>query len=290
MGMIRLLVAVALLVASTTNASTEDLASSVGSDSIDPSPDQSSLTPLNSLDPEQALAYSQAAVGRTIGEYQFLTRQGQVISLTELRGRPLVISLIYTSCYHTCPMVTSHLAKVVEVARDALGQDSFSVVTVGFDEPVDTPDRMRYFAAQRNIDDPDWYFLSGDTETIERLSRDVGFLFVSSPKGFDHLIQSTVVDANGEVYRQVYGEVFTAPLLVEPLKELLYGKTVATSVVDRLINNVRLVCTIYDPTTGLYHFDYSLFVGIGAGLLSLGVIAVFIVHAWRSSKQPGASA
>lgn len=276
MGMIRLLVTVALLVTSTNSASAEDLVT------------RERL--VQALNPEEALAYSQAAVGRTTGEYQFLDSHGQTISLTDFRGRPLVISFIYTSCYHTCPMVTSHLAKVVEVARDALGQESFSVVTIGFDAPVDTPDRMRIFAAQRNIDDPDWHFLSGDSETIERLSRDIGFLFVDSPKGFDHLIQSTIVDASGKVYRQVYGEVFAPPLLVEPLKELLYGKAVATSVVDRLLNNVRLVCTIYDPTTGLYHFDYSLFVGAGAGLLSLGLIAVFLVHAWRSTKPRGRSA
>jgi protein SCO1/2 len=238
------------------------------------------------LDQSRALAYSQAVVGRTLGDYRFRDRQGRTLMLSELAGRPLVFSLIYTSCYHTCPMVTSHLAKVVEVARDALGQDSFSVVTVGFDAPVDTPDRMRIFAAQRHIDDPDWYFLSSDAETIERFSQDLGFLYVSSPKGFDHLVQSTIVDAEGKIYRQVYGEIFLAPLLVEPLKELLYGKAVATSVVDGLMNNIRLVCTVYDPTTGLYHFDYSLFVGIGAGLLSLGTIAVFIAHAWRSSKPP----
>ena len=276
--MIRLLFVLTALTAGT---------GSMGAESIDQGDVQSSLTP---LDPDKALAYSQAAVGRTIGDYRFRNRQGEVVSLQELRGRPLVISLIYTSCYHTCPMLTSHLAKVVEVARDALGENSFSVVTVGFDTAADTPDRMRIFAAQRNIEDPDWYFLSGDAETVARLAQDVGFLFVSSPKGFDHLIQSTIVDADGKVYRQVYGEVFTAPLLVEPLKEVIYGKAVATSVIDRLLNNVRLVCTIYDPTTGLYHFDYSLFVGIGAGILSLGVIAVFIVHAWRSSKRPSARA
>jgi protein SCO1/2 len=272
MRMILFLGALAVLALSAAGATTQD------SETPDPS--------VGPLDPTQALAYSQAVVGSRIGDYRFLDRQGRTLMLSEIAGRPLVISLIYTSCYHTCPMVTSHLAKVVEVARDALGQDSFSVLTVGFDAPVDSPDRMRVFAAQRHIDDPDWYFLSSDAETIERFSRDVGFLYVSSPKGFDHLVQSTIVDADGKIYRQVYGEIFLAPLLVEPLKELLYGKAVATSVVDGLMNNIRLVCTVYDPTTGLYHFDYSLFVGIGAGLLSLGAIAVFIAHAWRGSKPP----
>ena len=272
MQMLRLLGVVALLALHAVGVAAQDL--------------DTRGTPAGGLDQDQAFAYSQAAVGRTLGDYRFRDRHGRTLSLSELRGRPLVISLIYTSCYHTCPMVTSHLAKVVKVARDALGQDSFAVLTVGFDTPVDSPERMSIFAAQRHIEDPDWYFLSTDAETIERLSHDVGFLYVSSPKGFDHLIQSTVVDAGGKTYRQVYGEVFEAPLLVEPLKELLYGKAAATSAVKRWVNNVRLICTVYDPTTGRYHFDYSLFVGIAAGLLSLGAIAAFLVHAWRGSKPP----
>ena len=32
-------------------------------------------------------------------------------------GKPLVLSLLYTSCYHICPMTTRHLSKVVEKAR-----------------------------------------------------------------------------------------------------------------------------------------------------------------------------
>ena len=58
----------------------------------------------------------------------------------------MVLSLIYTSCYHICPTVTTNLARIVNIAREALGEDSFSVLTIGFDTPVDTPDRMREFS------------------------------------------------------------------------------------------------------------------------------------------------
>jgi len=44
---------------------------------------------------------------------------------------------------------------------------------------------------------------------------------------------------------------------------------------------------VYDPATGRYHFDYSLFIGIGIGLLILGGIAWFIIVAWRNAPSPG---
>ena len=98
----------------------------------------------------------------------------------------------------------------------------------------------------------------------------MGFIFFNSAKGFDHLIQATVLDAEGKVYRQIYGMAPEPPALVEPLKELLYGKQVAASPMRRLMNNINLFCTVYDPATGRYHFDYSLFVASRIGLLMLG--------------------
>ena len=236
------------------------------------------------FDEKAALAYSQDAIGRELGHYRLMDRQGNAFALEKLRGQPLLVSLIYTSCYHTCPALTHHLAQNVEIAREALGHDSFNIVTVGFDTPVDTPQRMRTFARERGIDDPRWHFLSTDPQTMERLVKDLGFIYFASPKGFDHLAQTTVVDADGVVYRQVYGADFPAPMLVEPLKELVFGRRAEASSLSGWINGVRLFCTIYDPSSGRYKFDYSLFIGIAIGLLCLGAVAVFLIRAWRQSN------
>jgi protein SCO1/2 len=235
-------------------------------------------------DEKAALALSQAVIGQGFGEYTCLDGKGKQVTLESLRGKPVVISLIYTSCYHICPTVTTNLAKVVKIGRDALGNDSFSVLTIGFDTKSDTPDRMRVFAAQRNLDISNWHFLSSDAETMQRLSADVGFSYFSSPKGFDHMIQATVLDGEGKVYRQIYGMAPDAPALVEPLKELLYGKRVDATPIESLVSNIRLFCTVYDPTTGMYRFDYSIFIGFAIGLVSLSGTAWFIIRAWRNSS------
>lgn len=234
-------------------------------------------------DEKAALALSQAAIGHSVGNYTFLDGNGKQLTLESLRGKPVIVSLIYTSCYHICPTVTTNLAKVVNIARDALGDDSFSVLTIGFDTAVDTPDRMRVFAAQRNIDVDNWHFVSSDAETMQRLAGDVGFSYFSSPKGFDHMIQATLLDSAGTVYRQVYGMAPEPPALVEPLKEILWGKQVAATPIEGMLNNIRLFCTVYDPTTGTYRFDYSIFIGLFIGLLTLGGTAWFIIRAWRKS-------
>jgi protein SCO1/2 len=238
------------------------------------------------FDEAAALKLSQAAIGRTLdASYRFTGSDGQTLTLGELRGKPLVMSLVYTSCYHVCPMITQTVERTVRVARQALGENSFRVVTIGFDTAVDTPERMRQYARERGIKATDWYFLSTDATTLQALAKDLGFTYFASPKGFDHVAQVTLVDADGKVYRPVYGESFAVPTLVEPLKDLVYGRKASTKNWDGWINGVRLFCTVYDPASGRYKFDYSLFVAIITGLVSLTATALFIARAWRHSGE-----
>jgi len=133
----------------------------------------------------------------------------------------------------------------VQTARTALGEDSFRVVTIGFDTAKDNPEAMRSFARQQGVDLPGWEFLSTDAASMARLAKNIGFLYFASPKGFDHLMQATVVDANGKIYRQVYGMTFDTPLLVEPLKELVFGEQPAKAC-SPAVEQVKLFCTTYD--------------------------------------------
>jgi len=238
------------------------------------------------FDGKEAMRVSQAAIGRRLSDHRFLDRGEEEVRISDYRGKPLLISLIYTSCYYSCSVFTRYLGEIVDVAREALGESSFSVVTVGFDAVNDSPGRMAIYASGQGIDNPDWSFLSGDVETLQALTSELGFTYAASPKGFDHMAQVTVIDANGEIYRQVYGDRFEPPALVEPLKELVFGLDPTSNTIDRWVDNVRLFCTIYDPSTGRYRFDYSIFVALIIGTLCLASIAIFIVRAWRQSSTP----
>ena len=238
---------------------------------------------------KEALQRSQDAIGNLLGDHVLTDHNGRALSLDELRGKPLVISLIYTSCYQICPMTTRHLAKVVDKARAALGKDSFNVAVLGFDAYNDSPRAMLHFARKQGIDDRGWYLLSASPDTINTLSEELGFEFFSSPNGFDHITQATVIDAQGRIYRQVYGEVFETPLLVEPLKDLVLGQPKPNqTLLSELIDKVRFFCTTYDPARDAYHFDYSLFIGIfvGAFIILSGIILLIreIRHGRRSAR------
>ena len=232
-----------------------------------------------------ALDISQAAIGRALADYTLRDVDGQPVELASFRGRPLVISMIYTSCHHICPTITRNLGDTIDVAQEALGVDSFSVVTIGFDWRVDTPDRMREFATRLGMAGvPNWHFLATDANVVDALSTNLGFLFYPSTKGFDHLAQATIIDADGRVYRQVYGVDVETTAIVEPLKELVFNTPRSAGFLEHWVSTFRLFCTVYDPNSDRYRFDYSIFTAIVTGILSLGLVLFFIVREWRQAR------
>lgn len=235
-------------------------------------------------DPKAALARSRQAEGRLVGDYDFVDADGHAVKMADFRGKPLVISIIYTSCDHTCPTTTQNLARAVAAARRAVGGDRFSVISVGFDSVHDTPAMLAGFARQQDVHFANWRFLSADADTIARLTDSVGFTFYTSSRGFDHIDQMTLVDSDGRIYRQVYGENFDLPLLVEPIKELVLGQRSSLTSVNAISDRVRFICTVYDPATDSYRVDYSFFIEIGMGFVAIISLGYFLFSAWRSSR------
>lgn len=236
---------------------------------------------------DDAFAYSQRAIGTTLENVTLQKTDGSVVKLESYRGQPLLISMIYTSCHHICPSTTQYLNQVVQKARSALDSDSFQVVSIGFDTVNDSPQRMAQFQSNAAVEDANWQFLSADADNMATLVKQLGFIYYPSPKGFEHLVQATVVDGKGAIYRQVYGMSFDTPLLIEPLKDLVFGRPREQSVLHYMENRIRLFCTVYDPATDSYRIDISVFIGTFVGLIVSIVFASVLVKEWRRSIKAG---
>lgn len=236
-------------------------------------------------DVRRAFETSQAAIGNPIGDFELRDASGKTVRLSDYRGKPLLVSFIYTGCFQVCPTTTRFLFEAVGVARKALGDGRFKVVSIGFNQPFDDPVAMASFAKQVGISDPDWAFLSPAPKDVEALTRRFGFTYEATSGGFDHLLQVSIVSADGVLYRQVYGENFDMPMLVQPLKELLSGQASQQLTLANVWDKVILYCTVYDPHSGGYRVNYSLFFEIFAGLTTLGAIAWVVLRELRRSRR-----
>ena len=248
-------------------------------------PGMAHTTAESRLEPSIVLERSEAAIGRLVGPHVLTDSNGAPLALSAFRGRPLVVSLVYTSCSSVCPITTQHVLQAVRKARRAVGEDAFAVLTLGFDARRDTPAQLDAFARTQGIDLNDWQLASADAATIHALLDELGFSYDAAAGGFEHITQTTILDAEGRVYRQVYGDNFPDQVFIEPLKELVFGITIQSLSLGDLVKRIKFICTVYNPSSGAYEFDYAIFFGIVVGGLSLILSGLVIFRLWRSNRR-----
>ncbi len=238
------------------------------------------------LDQQAAIRASQAVIGNAIGDFTLLDRDGNPVRLSRFRGKPQLVSFVYTGCFQVCPLATRSLQSALEEGRGVFGTSQFNVVSIGFNQPADSPQALKAFARQHRIDAPNWDFLSPHASIVEPLAREFGFAYLATPAGFDHVLQVTLLDAEGRVYRQIYGEKLTAAAIGEPLAQLLRNAPAPPQFrLEDLIDRVRILCTDFDPATGKYRFKYGLLLEIAGGATFALAMLWFFLAEWRQRRR-----
>ncbi len=239
------------------------------------------------LDERQAITDSQAVIGTVPPDFRLLDGRERPVDLSQYRGKPLLVSFIYTGCFTVCPTQTRALHDAVRGLDRMLGPHQFNVVSIGFNQPIDSPLAMRAFAAQQRVDYENWRFLSPAATDVAAMTRAYGFSYVRTPAGFDHVVGVTVLDAEGRIHSQVYGDRLSTEALGVPLRRLLLFAPIADSgpSLDNLIDRVRILCTVYDADTGEYRYDWKLIFEILGGLVFFITMAVYLGHEWRAQRR-----
>jgi protein SCO1 len=238
------------------------------------------------LDEREALRAGEAAIGRAVPDLVLQDREGRPVRLADYRGKPLLVSFIYTGCFQVCPTQTRALYEAVKGLDVMLGEHQFNVISIGFNQPFDSPEAMRSFARQHRIEHRNWEFASPPREQVQALTQAFGFSFVATPAGFDHVLGVTVVAPDGRIHAQVYGDRLRADQLGIPLRQLILNAPPARAPgVATLIERVRILCTVYDPDTGQYRYDYKLIFELIGGALFFFSVLVYGLLEWRDQRR-----
>lgn len=275
--------------------------SATGTQAADPTPEPRTLPKvveraqgartgltLTTLDERAALKLSQAAIGKPVDDHVLLDREQRPTPLSKYRGKPLLVNFVYTACFQVCPTTTKNLQNAVEGTVDVLGADRFNIVSIGFNQPFDSPQAMKAFAYQYGIRLPNWEFLSPAAAIVDELTQNFGFSYIATSAGFDHMNQVTMVDAEGKIFRQVYGEKFTAEDLAEPLKAMITGAPIPpqTSTLEEIADRIRILCSVYDPITGKYRTNYSVYFMI-AGFVTFMIFMIWMIFGFMRGHRAG---
>ena len=253
---------------------------------------QQPITELNEkslgLDQIAALRTSQAVLGNQISDFVLLDREGRPVSLSRYRGKPLLVSMIYTGCFQVCPVSTRNLQDVLVNGKGHFDTKQFNVISIGFNQPSDTPQSLKSFALQHHLTQSNWDFLSPHSNIVAPLAQELGFSFMLTPAGFDHISQVTLLDAQGRIYRQIYDDELNVKSLGETFKQLLSNAPISQNLnIKELVNRVRILCTVYDPATGAYRVQYGLLIEVAGGVTFAISMAWFFLAEWLGRRRAG---
>jgi protein SCO1 len=89
-----------------------------------------------------------------------------------LKGKSVVINVIYTHCGDVCPLETAKLAQVQRLLGDVVGRDIF-FYSISIDPERDTPAVLKTYAEKFGAG-PGWLFLTGTREDITAVQKRIG--------------------------------------------------------------------------------------------------------------------
>jgi protein SCO1/2 len=101
-------------------------------------------------------------------DVSLIDQHGQAISLASLKGKPVLIDFIYTSCASTCPVLTSKIAAVARELGPALGAN-VTIVSITLDPEHDGPAQLAAYAKSQAVESNSWLFLTGKPADIDQV-------------------------------------------------------------------------------------------------------------------------
>ena len=140
-----------------------------------------------------------------VPDTQLVAETGKPLNLHDLKGSVVVYDFIFTNCAGSCPMMTSQMRKLTQKI-DSHAPVRF--VSISVDPQRDTPQVLRDYAT-RYRNDPRWTFLTGDRDTIVRLSVEgfklaAGGTAQTAAEPLLHSSKFAVADKDGMI-REYYG-------------------------------------------------------------------------------------
>ncbi|HTX66532.1 MAG TPA: SCO family protein [Opitutaceae bacterium] len=129
---------------------------------------------------------------------------GRTFQLAELRGRPVVLAMFFTSCGYACPRIVADMTQIQQTLPAAV-RARVQFVLVSFDHERDTVAALHAYREQHDLN-ANWVLLRGAPGDIRELAAVLGVKYKQDAAGmFEHSNLITVLNPEGEVVHQRAG-------------------------------------------------------------------------------------
>ena len=132
-------------------------------------------------------------------ELPLTSQDGETRDWETLRGKPRLVSMFYTSCQYTCPLIVDS-GKAIEHALTPAQRDRLGIVLISMDPARDDPTALSAVAGQRKLDPDRWLLASPRERDVRSVAGVLGIRYRELADGeFNHTSALVLLDAEGRI-------------------------------------------------------------------------------------------
>jgi protein SCO1 len=147
-------------------------------------------------------------IGETVPDFDMTTQEGEPLKLSELRGKVVVLTFIYTRCPlpDFCPLMDRKFAELADRIGAVAGRaEHVRLLSVSFDPEHDTPEVLRKHAENLGARPPLWRFAVASHEELNKVAAPLGLTYGPSSEEIIHNLSTAVIDPEGKLVRLYAG-------------------------------------------------------------------------------------
>ncbi|WP_405566008.1 SCO family protein [Polaribacter sp. Asnod6-C07] len=153
----------------------------------------------------------------TVAPFEFTNQNGKKITNKDFEGKIYITDFFFTTCPSICPILSKNMNTFQETYKS---DDNILLLSHSVMPWVDTVDKIKEYAKEKNAIDNKWHLVTGDKKAIYKIARtsyfaDEDFKKTKDESEFIHTENFILVDKKGRI-RGVYNG--TLSLDVQRLK------------------------------------------------------------------------
>ena len=159
-------------------------------------------------------------------DVKLINYNGEEFHFSDLKGKIIVVSYIYTNCPDICHLTTKKLNQFKKNLGDDLS-NKVEFVSITFDPTRDTPDVLKHHVQMMGLDMNNWYFVTGRRDLVYKTIEVAGInpivdeLKNNDQYTFNHRDRLSLVDQQGRIRKHYKGSTFDEAELKKDIKTLL---------------------------------------------------------------------
>jgi len=135
---------------------------------------------------------------RKVPPFAFLDQDRDTITNATYRGKVYLVEFFFSRCTDICIPMNHNLQ---EIAKQFEDEPNFGIASFSIDPEYDQPEVLKKYAQDYGVTNKNWHFMTGDRETIYKLSNEGFYLNVQYEagleNGFYHSGLFALIDQNG---------------------------------------------------------------------------------------------